>query len=202
MKKSFLFLTLVLFIFGCAQKEVIIKSSETKALRAYDQTTPISKYKGNVSVLKFSDQRENKNSIGIAYTGILNKETPIYLDIPIEQFLKERFTTNIGKRGIETADSTPYGFRATVKKLWVNEITPVFAVENSNCVVDLEFEIIANKTKQPIYRGNISVQGSGTNMILDTTDSNGPTLEVCMNLIADHFLKNQDMRKILGIKQL
>jgi len=201
MKKSFLFL--ILFVLAsCAQKEIIIKSSDTKVLRAYDQTTPISKYKGNVSVLKFSDQRENKNNIGIAYTGMLNKETPIYLDTPIEQFLKERFTTNIGKRGIETASTTPYGFRATIKKLWVNEITPVFAAETSNCVVDLEFEIVASKTKQPVYRGNISVQGSGTNMILDTTDSNGPTLEVCMNLIADHFLKNPDMQKILGIKQL
>lgn len=200
MEKS-LFLALFFIATGCAQNQIIIKSVEAKLLPSYENANPPTKVKGSLNIIEISDQRTDKTTIGMGHTGVLAKETPIYLDVPADQFFKDHFTSQIAKRGVETANSAPFAFRGVLKNLWIFEKAPLLGFESSHCNIDITFEIVATKNKQVVYRGTLSSQGSGLELMFDVTYMNGPTLEACISVMAEQLLKNHDMSNF-GIKSI
>lgn len=193
----------LLLLAGCAQKQIVLKSSELKPLPiAAGENTPLTKYKGNLNVLKFQDERTDKTILGVASTGLRNTDTPIYLDIPVEDYIQNRFRSELSKHGIEVTGNATYAIRGVIKKVKVYESNVSAALEKSNCEIEMEFDIVSTRDKTPFYHGTISMTGSGSNFALDTTSSNGAALETCAQGLAEQFLKNNDLRKRLGIKEL
>lgn len=193
----------LLLLAGCAQKQIVLKSSELKPLPvAAGENTPLTKYKGNLNVLKFQDERTDKTKLGVASTGLRNTDTPIYLDIPVEDYIQNRFRSELSKHGIEVTGNATYAIRGVIKKVKVYESNVSAALEKSNCEIEMEFDIVSTRDKTPFYHGTISMTGSGSNFALDTTSSNGAALETCAQGLAEQFLKNNDLRKRLGIKEL
>lgn len=191
------------FLSGCAQKQIVLNSSELKPLPvAAGENTPITKYKGSLNVLKFHDERADKTKLGVASTGMRNTDTPIYLDIPVEDYIQNRFRSELAKHGIEVVGNAAYSLRGVIKKIKLFESNVSAALEKSNCEIEMEFDIVPAREKTPVYHGTISMTGSGSNFALDTTSSNGAALETCAQGLAEQFLKNNDLRKRLEIKEL
>ena len=200
----YLIFALITAVFSsCAQKQIVLNSQTLKPLPvAAGENTSITKYKGSLNVLKFQDERVDKTSLGKASTGMFNADTPIYLDIPVDDYLQKKFRSELAERGIEVAQNAPYSIRGIVKKVRIYESNVSATLEKSNCEIEMEFDILTSHDKTPFYHGTISVTGSGSNFALDTTSSNGAALETCAQGLAEQFLKNNDMRKRLGIKEL
>lgn len=187
---------------SCASKELVLKSQELKPLKSLEKVAPVTMVKGDLNILKFADNRQDKKTIGTAATGFFNVETPIYLDTPVEDFIKDRFSKQLAKRGVEVAGHSKYAFRGAVKRLWISETTNSWSPEHSLCQIELEFEIVTSKSKIPVYKGVISSSAAGTDFAFETTDSNGPLLESCANNLAEEFVKHDDLRKFLNIKKM
>ena len=193
----------LILLTGCAQKQIVLKSSELKPLPvAAGESTAVTKYKGNLNVFKFQDGRTDRTSLGKASTGMFNADTPIYLDIPVEDYMQNKFRSELSKHGIEVTGNAPYAIRGVIKKVKIYESNVSAALEKSNCEIEMEFDIISTGDKTPFYHGTISMTGSGSNFALDTTSSNGAALETCAQGLAEQFLKNNDLRKRLGFKEL
>jgi hypothetical protein len=192
------FLSILITLNSCALKEVVIKSKEIKPLQNFEKHTPSTKAQGSLNILNFSDQREDKKSIGIAATGMLNIPAPLRIDVPINEYIKEEFTNELGRRGIEVAAQTKYSMTGEIKKLWITENADGISFESSKCDMVVAFNIVNSKTKQPVYHGTITVFVMGTNSIWDTTDSDGPVLKACVNGLAEQFIKHSDIQKILN----
>ena len=193
----------LMLLAGCAQKNIVLNSNELKPLPvAAGENTSITKYKGNLNVLKFQDERSDKTKLGVASTGIRNTDTPIYLDIPVEDYIQNRFRSGLAKHGVESSANPAYSIRGVVKKVKIFESNESVTLEKSNCEIEMAFDIFSARDKSPFYHGTISVTGSGSNFALDTTSSNGAALETCAQGLAEQFLKNNDLRQKLGIKEL
>lgn len=194
---------IMVLLSGCAQKQIILKSSELKPLPvAAGEDTTITKYKGQLNVLKFQDDRADKTKLGMASTGMRNTDTPIFLDIPVEEYIQGKFRSELSKHGVEVAGNAAYSIRGVIKKIKLFESNVSAALEKSNCEIEMEFDIVPAREKIAVYHGTISTTGSGSNFALDTTSSNGAALETCAQGLAEQFLKNNDLRKRLGFKEL
>lgn len=195
-----LLLGLALILSACAQKKIILDSSNMVPLKQLESS--MTKLKGDLSILSFADHRTKKDTVGIAVTGVNNIETPIYLDISPEEYVKRRFVIGLTKRGIDVTSASKYGLKGNIKKLWVWEHVEGGPAQNSECEVEIEFDIISTETKAVKYHGNFSVNALGTNNIIDTTDSDGPVLESCMSMLIEKFVQDSKIQKFLGFEVL
>lgn len=194
-----LLLGIALLLSACAQKKVVLNSSEMVAFKRLDSTLVVTKLKGDLNVLSFTDQRKITNSVGVAKTGIINMETPIHLDMPPVEYVKNRFVTGLSKRGI-TVGNSKYGLRGTIKKLWVWEQVEGLRAEASSCEMEIEFEIVSIKENDVRFRGVVSSNATGSEGIIDTTHSNGAVLEFCMNYVLEKFVQDPKLRGFLGFE--
>lgn len=201
MHKIFIF-TILLILSACAQKKIVLQSSEITPLKQLDSNMPVSKVSGSLTVLSFSDRRVKTDSVGIAKTGIVNAETPIYLDVSVEEYVKGRFVAGLSKRGVDVVARSKYGIKGNIRKLWVLEQADGLRPEHSKCEVEIEFDIIAMKNKDLRYHGVISSNAMGTDSIFDTTASNGPLLEVCMTYVVEKFVQEPQVQSLLGFSTL
>ena len=199
LKKSIIF-SFCFVVSACAQKEIVLKSTEMFPLRQLEKSVPVTPIKGDLKVLLFVDQRSSKASFGIAKTGMFNLETPIYMDISAEEYVKNRFISGLSKRGVDVVSDSNYAIQGNIKKLWVWEYANGLMPEHSNCEIEIEFEIFSNKDKVLRYHGSVSSNATGTDSILDTTDSDGPILEICMNYIVEKFAQDPQVQMFIKSK--
>lgn len=194
-----LLLGFALILSACAQKKVTLNSSEMVPFKRLQSTIAGTKLKGDLNVLSFTDQRLKKESVGVAKTGLANIETPIYLDMTPEEYVKKRFISGLSKRGI-TVGNSKYGVRGNVKKLWVWEQVEGLRPEASSCEMEIEFDIVSVKENEVKFHGVVSSNAMGSDGILDTTHSNGAMLEFCMNYVLEKFVQDPKLQSFLGFE--
>lgn len=194
-----LLLGIALVLSACAQKKVVLNSSEMVSFKRLESTIAVTKLKGDLNVLSFTDQRKITNSVGVAKTGLANVETPIHLDVLPETYVKNRFSAGLSKRGISVGNSK-YGLRGNIKKLWVWEQVEGLRPEASSCEMEIEFEIVSVKENDVRFRGVVSSNAMGSDGIVDTTHSNGAVLEFCMNYVLEKFVQDPKLQSFLGFE--
>lgn len=193
-----LLLGFLLLLSACAQKTVTLNSSEMVPFKRLESTLTEAKLKGDLNVISFSDQRlKSGKAVGVAKTGLANIETPIYLDLTPEEYVKNRFISGLAKRGIKVGNSK-YGVRGNIKKLWVWEHVEGLRPEASSCEMEIEFEIVSVKENDVRFRGVVSSNAMGSDGIIDTTHSNGAVLEFCMNYALEKFVQDPKLQSFLG----
>jgi len=101
---------------------------------------------------------------------------------------------------VDVVGSSDYALRGVIKKLNVWEQANGWQPEYSNCDVDIDFEIVTARQKELVYYGTIFSNAMGTNSIIDTTDSNGPVLNSCMEYVVEKLVNDQKLRNLLGFK--
>jgi len=125
----------------------------------------------------------------------------MYLDTPVNEYMRSVLTNSLGKRGIEVAAPAKYSIRGSIKELWISEDNG-FIAEFSKCDMKIEFTIVSSKTLQHVYEGTANSQIYGTNYSIETTDSNGPALKSCIDGFAEQLIQNSGVQKILNLKVL
>ena len=184
---------------ACAQQKVTLNSSSMVPFKRLESTINTTKLKGELNVLSFTDQRKKAGAVGVAKTGLGNIETPIFLDMAPEEYVKTRFVSGLSKRGISVGNSK-YGLRGNIKKLWVWEQIEGLRPEASNCEMEIEFDIVAVKENDVRFHGVVSSSAMGSDGIIDTTHSNGAVLEFCMNYVLEKFVQDPKLQSFLGFE--
>lgn len=184
------------FLSGCAIQKIVFKSAELESpLKQFKEFTMTDGMKLQ-DVLVF-DYREQKESIGMARTGIFNTNTPIYLDDSFENVMKTLIRKNFEKRAVKFDVKAKHKLKIAIQKLWLDENANGLQPESSTCQMEAKFEFISVKTRQPVYIGNASSNVQGTNSPFDTTESNGPALVTCVNYLVEKMVTDDTIKTLL-----
>lgn len=193
------FLSMIaLFFVSCAQQQVTLRSAALEPMDQLESKQPFTKLAGTVAIGELRDERDNTDEIGTAVTGMLNEETPIKLDVPANEYVRDRFVNGFAKRGIEIGGDPKHELKATIRKLRVWEDANAVSLESSRCEVEIGYEVVSRAKAEPVYRGTVTAQAEGTYNFLDTTDSNGAVLESCMTGVVEKLAQNSGLRAALG----
>lgn len=195
-------IVLSLFFLGfasCAQKSVILDPSEFTAM---PKLTTVTKAKPGSALgeISFVDQRTVQDKVGNAKTGLGNTDTPILLYGGVEKYMAQRFSDGLRKRDIQVGGISPYQFQGVIKKLWINEIAPGVTPQSSECELQVEITLQPKDPKMAKLWWTGTTSAQGTKNVFNTTSSDGPVLDACVNEAIEKFLHNEKMQKALGIE--
>ncbi|GIL16797.1 MAG: hypothetical protein BroJett040_05480 [Oligoflexia bacterium] len=198
MKQICLYITFVIQV-GCATGKEVIKSDSIQPLNSLKYLISNVQVRGALLVGKFRDDRPTDERNWVAYTGMFNQETPLELDVSVSDFVQKRIQAGLQRRGIDVLGSSRFILMGSIKKLKVWENTNGWTPESSGCVLELDF-FIFNSDRRLIYKGMASAMATGVNNILDTTDSNGPVLETCMQIAVDKIVDDSQFKAVLEFR--
>jgi hypothetical protein len=194
---AFFFLSLS----GCVQKSVIIDPSQFTILPKLSTVT-LAKPGSVIGEISFVDDRADKNKIGVAKTGLGNKDTPLLLYGGVEKYLTQRFSDGLRKRNIQVGGASPYVFHGVIKKLRVDEVAPGFAPQSSACELQIEISLEPRDPKDQKLRWTGTTSAQGTGNVFNTTGSDGPVLDACVNEAIEKFIHNEKIQQALGLELL
>lgn len=197
---KFLLLLAFFIVFSCAQKQILIQHNKIGTIPQLEKMKPFTRVSGSLNVLDFVDNRSNRSAVGEAASGITNTFVPLVLDVSTEEYFKYRLQAGLTSRGVEVVGRSKYAIRGVIRKLWVWENADGYTFpEMSSCEVIADFDIISTKDNMVIYRGNVNSKASGTSTPFDTTDSDGPVLNYCMEHIAEQIVANKDLANFIQL---
>lgn len=183
---------------ACASKSLILTQNDLKEpikRLLIDNTTANDI---QIRYLEFEDLRnEDEKAIGIAKTGMFNVATPIYLYDSTKNVVKERFVKALSERGVSINKNAKYAIIGQIKKLWITEDANGLAPESANCDLKMDLILYKNQVINPTYKFSVYSYASGTNNIIDATNSDGPILETCIQYAANKFLEDSQIKVIL-----
>lgn len=198
MNTKLLIIPLVLSIFSCAQKNIVITESD---LDRFSKKFNIesTRLTGD-NILKIgiiNDKRANSagTSVGKAHTGLMNSEADIYLYASPAQVFRNQFTKELSDRNIRVDNDASYTFNFDIKKLSITE--EVNESEVSRCDIEISYQAFDSKSQNAVYKGSVSSNASGTENILDATSSHGPVLKSCFSYLAEKFATDEQIKKLL-----
>jgi|GEM_PF-2695515 len=190
-----------LFLASCAQKAIYLNPAEFGTIQKLDTLTK-AKPGSSIAMIGFTDVRSDQTKIGTAKSGLGNADTPIYLYNGVEKYVTQRFSDGLQKRNIQVTDTAPFAIKGTIKKLWVTEIAPGFSPQSSQCEVELSISLVPKDPKLGTYWWAGTTSAQGTRNVFNTTSSDGPVLDACVNEAVEKFLHNEKIQKALEIELL
>ncbi len=204
MQKIILFISFISLVMtlGCATKELRISTQNVQPLKSMQDKIGFTKIKGSLHIGDFQYAEPDPYRVGTAKTGLFDKLTPVYLDKPIADYIRDQFKLELHKRGLRVDGKSPYTLTGTIQKLTVDENANGLTVESAECNLALEFHVLKTKTQQLVYKGHVSSYVTGTNNALDSTNSIAPTLESCVQFAVEKFLSENEMLSRLDIDKV
>jgi hypothetical protein len=196
MKKFFLASALLL-LGACAQKAAVTINPQEFTILPKLATLTKAKPGATLAVSEFLDTRRDQSNIGLS-----QKKTPILLAGGVEKYMTQRFIEGLEKRNIQVTDAAAYTVKGTIKKLQVNELAPGFSPQSSQCELDLRLSLQPKDSHQSTYWWEGTTSAQGTKNVFNTTSSDGPVLDACVNEAIEKFLHNEKIQKALGIQLL
>lgn len=204
MKKFFLAILSLLsvsFLSACAQKAIYLNPTEFGKIPKLETLTK-AKPGSSIGLAPFTDARNDQTKVGVAKSGIGNTDTPIYLYNGVGQYVTQRFSDGLQKRNVQISDTAPFVIKGVIKKLWITEIAPGFSPQSSQCEVELSISLVPKDPKQSTYWWAGTTSAQGTRNVFNTTSSDGPVLDACVNEAIEKFLHNEKIQKALAIELL
>jgi hypothetical protein len=141
-----------------------------------------------------------QDKVGNAKTGLGNTDTPILLYGGVEKYMTQRFSDGFKKRDIQISSTSPYQFQGVIKKLWINEIAPGVSPQSSECELQIEITLTPKDPKMAKMWWSGTTSAQGTKNVFNTTSSDGPVLDACVNEALEKFIHNEKMQKALGLE--
>lgn len=195
------FILLFAFALGaCSGKGLILRDEPTPTFQSLGNLKIPVSGSPRLAVLEIIDDRPTKNAIGEAATGLTNQRQAITTELPVNEFVHTRLSRALESRGFVLDEQAKLAWKIRIRKLWVSEDTSRFASEKTRCDLEFQFDLVDGKTRQPKYQGNIFSEVVGTNSSMDSTSSNGPALESCLQVAVNKFIQNQDVQKLVGFQ--
>lgn len=190
----------VFLVSACSGKGLIIRDEPIETFKSLGNLKIEVIGNPRIELLDVVDDRPIKNAVGEAAIGLTNERKAITTEIPANEFVHARLSKALSARGFSVVDSAKYGWKVRMRKLWVSEDTSRFGNEKTRCELEFQFDLIDVKSKQAKYQGNIFSEVVGTNSVLDSTSSNGPALESCLQVATNKFIQNFEVQNLVGFK--
>lgn len=198
--KLILALLLTVLFTSCATKVVIIKTEGLVPLKDFAKVTYVSGNDFDFKMGTFSDERQIKDSIGIAHTGARDEKTPIQSDIPLTDYVSSRLNSLMEKRGFIIKDESQYTLSGEIKEFWISETAGAIFDERSHCNVKLAIALKTEKKGAVNWLGEFSVKATSKSTIGDTTTLDGNMMESCMNLIVEKIIRDPRLQNLARIR--
>ncbi|HXH75939.1 MAG TPA: hypothetical protein VNJ08_13290 [Bacteriovoracaceae bacterium] len=200
LKTGHTYILILISLVSCASKKLIYNPNELKPLSEMSKVTSIKINGFSIAVEPFVDLREIRDSAGRGYTGMFNTETPAYLEGGIEAYVQNRLLQGFQKRGLRVDQTSEYLLRGKIVEFWIDEQTTGMSPEQSVCYVKFDMALFKKGNAVPEWYGITWVKAASKATFLDTTNENGHTMDSCMNIVLEKFIREKNFQQITGIK--
>lgn len=181
-------LILSTLLLSCSKTTFVVKDKNLKPFKEFSKVTSLKDQTKKIQISKIIDNREMKESLGVAFTGVQYRETPIKLSSQLEEYLKFYFDNGLKTRGVRISkNQADYLMTIRVNELWLEEIS-FKAPEVVKCKANFTFELHNNKRS---WKGNFWSDVVSPGDLSDGTSKIAPTFASCLNLITENLVNSQ-----------
>ena len=198
--KSFIFSLMGAFLFSsCALQMWKVKTEELTPYPEFTRFTVMKEVARPIVIESIEDARTEKDKLGIVKTGVQYKDTPVYLEGDLAEYLKLNWTDELKRRGISLPpEDADYALKIVLEKLWVKEKIGDDGIEQAECEVGYSFELNALKEKLPSWAGTVSGRFISPGDKSDATTKVAPTLATCFSIVVEKLMNDPKFQKTLS----
>lgn len=186
-------LFLLIFV-SCAQQQITLKNKELVPFNDFSKITRAGNGLKTISFSTVIDNRENKNEVGKALTGVKYKETPIVMNSGTSNYIKEYLTSALTERGFSVNSMDGINIEVVINELWVEELIEKYQPEKAKCKVNFTFYI---KEENASWNGNYWTEIISPGDLADGTEKIAPTFASCLNEVVEKLVTDQEFIKNL-----
>lgn len=187
-------LVVLLLFVSCAQSQIRLKSEEVVPFSEFSKMSRVGTNLKTVSIVSVTDNRENKNHIGMALTGVKYSKTPIVIDSPVSQYVKEYLIMGLTNRGFSVNDMDGVNLEVVINELWVEELIEKYQPEKAKCKANITVYLKENNTS---WNGNYWTEIISPGDLGDGTEKLAPTFASCLNEVVEKLVKDSAFTKNL-----
>lgn len=186
-------LVLLLFI-SCAQQRITLRTEEIVPFDEFSEVTHTGQGLKTISISSLTDNREKKDLIGTALTGVKYTKTPIVMGATVSDYMKEYLTHALTERGFAVNDMDGVNFEVVINELWVEEVIEKYQPEKAKCKANFTFY---TKVGDVAWNGNYWTEIISPGDLADGTSKIAPTFASCLNQVVEKLVKDPDFIKNL-----
>ncbi len=192
----------LLLLASCASKEY--KVGEVSSFEVKGQNVTYVRGSGNsIFIDEFHDFRPNKGPIGNVATGISNQVTPVKVQGgDFSKFASNYFTKAFIKRGISVGKKSDANFilKASIKKFWINEMSPVFGAEAIECTAEVDYFIFRRAGHHLEWQGRMNLGYRHPSALFDSTRDTSEAVGSCLNELVERLIGLEKFQSLVGIE--
>jgi uncharacterized lipoprotein YajG len=177
-----------IFLISCAQGKITLKENELHPFKEFSQKTLVNKKMKSIQIDSVVDQRENKDYIGEALTGVNYKKTPVSLKQTTTDFVNNYFVEAFERRGLQTSKIDGVKLSIHINELWVQEIIQKYQPEKVGCKANFS---LFTQLGSSSWKGSYWVDIVSPGDMGDATEKIAPTLSSCLNEIVEKIVNDK-----------
>ena len=179
-------LVLLMFV-SCAQHQIKLKNEEMVPFTDFSKISRVGSGLKTIAINSVTDNRENKDQIGMALTGVKYSQTPIVIDRATNEYLKEYLILSLTDRGFSVNDMDGINLDVVINELWVEELIEKYQPEKAKCKANLTFYLKEDKTS---WSGNYWTEIVSPGDLSDGTEKIAPTFAYCLNEVVEKLVND------------
>lgn len=187
------FLVLLILV-SCAQQSLTLKKDQVTPFKEFAKVTRTGEGLKTVSINSITDNRERKDHIGTALTGVQYSATPVSIGAPVDTYVKEYLVESLINRGFSVKEMDGVKIDVAINQLWVEEVIEKYQPEKAKCKANFTFYLKENHTS---WEGNYWTEIVSPGDLADGTEKIAPTLASCLNELAEKWLTDKGFLKNL-----
>ena len=194
-------ITLLTLLAGCAStQQITLSSGELKPMKQYAKMTKVITDGFSLNISKVTDQRENRNSIGQAYTGFTDKKTSIAFNEPLEMLVKEQLEIAFKQRGIGISSPGEYTLEAQIEDFWLEEITTGLGPREYECEIKMKFNLDTVAQVKSQWSGSFWAKITSGTENQEGLDKKSSTIASCLNQVVEKLILDKKLQSLTGLR--
>ncbi len=187
-------LLVLLWFVSCAQHQITLKSEEVVPFNEFSKVSRVGSGLKTISISSTTDNREKKDQVGMALTGVKYKETPIVINSVVSDYVKEYLILSLTDRGFAINNIDGIGLDVVINELWVEEVIEKYQPEKAKCKANFTFYL---KEGNVAWNGNYWTEIVSPGDLSDGTEKIAPTFASCLNEVVEKLVKDSAFIKNL-----
>jgi len=187
-------LLFLLLLVSCAQQRLVVNKEYSTPYKDFEKVT-VMKSSKTFSILRVTDSRKEKDSIGTGLTGVNYTKTPYLLSTPLEEYLSNYFTESLEKRNVVvTSESADVQLEIVINELWVDELIEKHQPERAKCKISMT---VYSKIDNTTWSGNYWTEIISPGDMGDGTEKLDPTFASCLNMVFEKFITDNSFSSLV-----
>lgn len=178
-------LLVLMFLVSCAQNQIKLKNDQVVPFSDFSKVSNVGNGLKTLAINSVIDNRDNKDQIGVALTGIKFSQTPVVVDTVVSEYMKGHFVKSLSQRGFSVNDMDGIKLDIVINELWVEELIEKYQPEKAKCKSNLTFYI---KEGNKSWKGNYWTEIVSPGDLGDGTEKIAPTFASCLNEVVEKLV--------------